>query len=83
MALLQDFLRPVGLTLGLEGLSIVSICLSCLTVSECPSSASSVCVEGGVEGDGKSVRGDLCGGAVMGLVEEHLFDVCFIEFTLD
>lgn len=79
MALLQDFLRPVGLTLGLEGLSIVSICLSCLTVSECPSSASSVCVEG----DGKSVRGDLCGGAVMGLVEEHLFGVCFIEFTLD
>lgn len=73
MALLQDFLRPVGLTLGL---SIVSICLSCLTDSECPSSASSVCVEG----DGKSVRGDLCGGAVMGLVEEHLFDVCF---TLD
>lgn len=79
MALLQDFLRPVGLTLGLEGLPIVSICPSCLTVSEVPSSASGVCVEG----DGKSVRGDLCGGAVMGLVEEHLFEVCFIEFTLD
>lgn len=78
VALLQDFLRAGGLTVGLEGPSMFSVCISCLSVSECPSPASCVCVVG----DMKSVRGDLSGGAVLGLVEEHLFDVCFTDLTL-
>lgn len=73
VALLQDFLRAEGL----EGPSLFSVCISSLSVSDCPSPASGLWVVG----DGKPVRGDLFGGAVLGLVEEHLF-VCFIELTL-
>lgn len=79
VALLQDFLRSMGLTVGLEGTSVFSVCISCLCVSECSSPASGVCV---VVVEKKSVRGDLFGGAVLGLVEEHLFNVCFTELTL-
>lgn len=78
VALLQDFLRAVGLTVGLAGASVLSVSISCLSDSGglCP--ASGICVVG----DRKSVRGDLCGGAVLGLVEEHLFNDCFTEVTL-
>ncbi len=77
VALLQDFLLAVGLKVGLGGPS-VSICISCFSVSGWSSSASGVCVLG----DDKSVRGDLCAGAGLGLEDERLFDVCFSEFTL-
>lgn len=78
VALLQDFLRAVGLTEELEGASVFSICISCLSVSGCASPASVACMVG----DGGSRRGDLCVGAVLlGLVEEHLFDDGVGELT--
>lgn len=77
VALLQDFLRVLGLTEGLEGPSAFSIGTPCLSSSECLSPTSMVWVVG----DGTSVRGDLRGGAVLGLVEEHLLDVWFIELS--
>lgn len=78
--LLQDFLRAVGLTVGLEGPSVLSVCISSLSVSDCPSPASGVCVAG----DRRSVtlRTDLFGGAVLGLTDEHLFDFRFTKLTL-
>lgn len=69
VALLQDFLLAVGLPGGPVGSS---------TLSDCGSPAFGICVMG----DGTSVRGDLCGGAASGLVEEHLLGVCFGELTL-
>lgn len=59
VALLQDFLRAAGLTVGYEVPSVFSACISCLPVSERPSTASDICVVGDI----KWVRGDLCGGA--------------------
>lgn len=75
VALLQDFLRALGLTEGfVEGASP-----PVLSVSEGPSAAASVISAGP---DAESVRGDLCGGAVSELVWEHLLGVCLSEFTL-
>lgn len=75
MALLQDFLRVEGLP---DGPSAFSVCMSRSSISGCPSAASAVCGTG----DGTPVRGDLWGGTGEGLVEEHLFDVCFNGFAL-
>lgn len=49
-----------------------SICISCFSGTKFPSPESGVCMVD----DGQSVRGDLCGGAVLGLVDEHLFFDC-------
>lgn len=69
VALLQDFLLAGGLPGGPVGSS---------TLSDCGSPALGKCLMG----DGTPVRGDLCGGASSGLVEEHLLGVCFGELTL-
>lgn len=80
VALLQDFLRGVGLTEKPGGSSVVSSCGSCLSVIKLPSPESGV----SMVGDKESVRGDFCGGAVVGLVDEHLFDVKELSLvTLD
>lgn len=76
VALLHDFLRALELTEGFEGPSVFSARTSCFSVSNCPPPG--VCMVG----DRGSVRGDLCGGAVSGLLEEHLFEVCVTELTL-
>lgn len=76
--LLQDFLVPVRLTGGHEGPSVFAVGISCLFSSEFSSPADGVCVMG----ETRLVRGDLCGGAVLGLVDAHLLDVCFTEFIL-
>ena len=78
VALLQDFLRAMGLTVGLDGPSVFSDCNSCLSVSECSSSPLGV----RVVVNEKSVRGDLCTGAVLGLVEERLFDDRVSDLTV-
>ena len=72
VALLQDFLRAVGL----EGPSVTSVCLFSLSISDWPSPAS------GVDVVGAMVRRDLFGGTVLGLVDERLFDVDVSELPL-
>lgn len=67
----------VGLTGGLEGAPEFSFC-TCSSISECFPSANGL----SVVGEWTSVRGDLCGGVVPGLVEERLLEVGFIELTL-
>lgn len=62
----------MGLSGRLVGPSVVSVCISCLSVSGCLSPVSGACV---VVGDWTSVRGDLSGGAESGLVDEHLLGV--------
>lgn len=78
MALLHDFLRAVGLTGG--GSSVVSVCISCLSISDRPASASTsgVCVVG----DGMSVRGNLFGEAPSAFSAERSLDVCFAVSAL-
>lgn len=75
--LLKDFLRALGLTVGPEGTSVFSVCISCWSVSGRASPISGV----DMLGDRSSVRGDLFGGRVLGLVEERLLADRFTEFT--
>lgn len=77
VALLKDFLRALGLTVGPEGTSVFSVCISCWSGSGRASPISGV----DMLGDRSSVRGDLFGGRVLGLVEERLLADCFTEFT--
>lgn len=71
VALLKDFRRVVGLTVGSEEPSVLSGCTSLWSVSAGCSTTAEVCVEW----NWSSIRGDLFGGAESGLSDEHLLVV--------
>lgn len=70
VALLKDFRRVAGLAALSEDLSVLSACTSLWSIAD-GSSTFDVCVVGNLS----SIRGDLCGGAESGLVDEHLLAV--------
>lgn len=71
VALLKDFRRVVGLTVGSEDPSMLSTCTSLRSVCVGCSTTADVCVVG----NWSSIRGDLCGGAKSGLGVEHRLPV--------
>lgn len=71
VALLKDFRRVVGLTVGSEDPSVLSTCTSLRSVCVGCSTTADVCVVG----NWSSTRGDLCGGAKSGLGVEHRLPV--------
>lgn len=71
VALLKDFRRVVGLSVGTEEPSVLSACTSLWSVSAGCFTTGDVCVEL----NWSSIRGDLFGGAESGLLDEHLLVV--------